>query len=146
MIGEEKISLTVFNADDNSVIYSEERKLVEEQNDVNRLVAHFLVKVKVERDLVTKAAAERKEAQAAEMEAAKEELAAKKRDEKDLKALNDAQVIVALYSPSDSLMEAMVEANRSNPNECHVYLDGVVSTAEADVILEEKTANNQQYK
>ena len=59
LIGEEKISLTVFNADDNSVIYSEERTLVEEQNDVNRLVAHFLAKVKVERDLVTKAVCRR---------------------------------------------------------------------------------------
>jgi len=36
-------------------------------------------------------------------------------------------------------MEAMLEANRSNPNECHVYLDGALSTAEADVVLEEKT-------
>src|SRR6516162_5008484 len=41
-IDTQTVSITVFNADDNSVIYSEERKLVDEQNDVDRLVSHFL--------------------------------------------------------------------------------------------------------
>src|SRR5689334_702239 len=41
IIGNETVSMTVYNAEDNSVLYSEERKLVDEENDVSRLVAHF---------------------------------------------------------------------------------------------------------
>ena len=48
LIDEEKLSLIVFDAEDNSVIFTEERPLVDEQNDVNRLVSHFLAKVSSE--------------------------------------------------------------------------------------------------
>jgi len=46
LIDDEKISLSVFDADNNSILYSEERKLVDEENDVNRLVVHFLARVR----------------------------------------------------------------------------------------------------
>jgi hypothetical protein len=135
LIGEEKVSLTVFNADDNSVIYSEERALVDEENDVNHLVAHLLTKVQTERERTAKAAAQRK---AAELRTAKKQLAAVTHDERDLKALNDAQFVLTFYSSSDTLVEAILEANRNNPNPYHVYLDDTSSRAEADIVLEEK--------
>lgn len=45
LIGSETISLTVFDPDDNGVIYSEERPMIDQSNDIKRLVSHFLSKV-----------------------------------------------------------------------------------------------------
>jgi len=39
------ISLTVYDPDDNGVLYFEERPLVELNNDIARLISHFLIKV-----------------------------------------------------------------------------------------------------
>lgn len=139
LIDQEKISLIVFDADDNSVIYSEERKLVDEENDVNHLVARFLAAVKAERDLAAEAAAEQRKARAAEVEVEKEEAVARQWAEKDSKALKDAKVILSFYSSSTSLVKAIIEANRNNPNECHVYLRNVANKVNADVILEQTT-------
>jgi hypothetical protein len=41
-IGAEKISLTAFDPEDNKVIWTEERPMVDAQNDVSKLVSHFL--------------------------------------------------------------------------------------------------------
>ncbi len=41
-IGAERISLTAFDPEDNKVIWTEERPLVDAQNDVSKLVSHFL--------------------------------------------------------------------------------------------------------
>src|SRR6516162_9027401 len=38
----ETISLTVYDPDDNGVIYSEMRPLIDVDNDIDRLVSHFL--------------------------------------------------------------------------------------------------------
>jgi hypothetical protein len=135
LIGYEKISITVFDPDDNSVIYSEERDLVDEENDVNRLVVHFLARVKAERDGMAQAAPEARRIRTAEIEAEKEEAAAKQWAEKDSKALSDAKVILSFYSSSESLAKGIIEANRSNPNECHVYLRNVMFKDAADVVL-----------
>jgi len=128
LIDYEKVSITVFDPEDNSVVYTEERKLVDEENDVNRLVAHFLAKVKNERGILAEAAAEAKKARALELE-----------NERDRKALNDAKVVLTLYSGSESLIRSIVNANRNEPNECHIYLREVTRIDDADVVLEEKT-------
>jgi hypothetical protein len=54
LIGSETISLTVFDPDDNGVIYSEERPLIDQSNDIKRLVSHFLDKVREARLAVMK--------------------------------------------------------------------------------------------
>jgi hypothetical protein len=128
MLEEEKVSITVFDPDSNSTIYTEERKLVDEENDVNRLVAHFLLRVEAERGVIAQAATE-----------AKEEEAAREWQEKDRRALKDAEVILTFYSPSETLKKSILQANRNNPNECHVYLRGVMHLDNADVLLDEKT-------
>ena len=127
MIDDEKISLIVFDADDNSVIYSEERKLIGEENDVNRLVAHFLARVKVERDAI-----------AAEVAAEVEQEKRRNRVERDSKAIKEAEVILSIYSSSDALLQAIVEENRNKPNECHIFLRDVSNQGSADVVLSEK--------
>jgi hypothetical protein len=45
LIESETISLTVYDPDDNGVLYFEERPLVELNNDITRLISHFLAKV-----------------------------------------------------------------------------------------------------
>ncbi len=127
LIDDEKISLSVFDADDNGVLYSEERKLVDEENDVNRLVAHFLARVKVERDAIAAKVA-------AEVEQEKKRNSA----ERDSKAVKEAEVILSIYSSSDSLLQAIIEENRSKPNECHVFLRDISSQDKADVVLSER--------
>jgi hypothetical protein len=127
IIDDEKISLSVFDADDNSILYSEERKLVDEENDVNRLVAHFLARVQVERDTI-----------AAERAAAVEQEKKRNRAERDSKALKEAEVILSIYSSSDSLLQTIIEENRSKPNEYHVFLREVSKERDADVVLSEK--------
>ncbi len=42
ILGSETISLTAFDPEDNSVLWTEERPIVDLENDVSRLVAHFL--------------------------------------------------------------------------------------------------------
>jgi hypothetical protein len=141
LIGYEKVSVTVFDPDDNSAIYVEERDLLDEENDVNRLVAHLLAKVKAERDsiAVTEAQAKR---ELAERIAGENAIAAKKDwEESDRKARSDAKVILTFYSPSDSLTKSFLVANRSLPNEFHVYLRDVRNKSNADILLEEKFEN-----
>jgi hypothetical protein len=121
LIGEEKISLTVYNPEDNSVIYAEERDLLDEENDVERLVAHLLARVKSDREIA----------------------AADAWREKDRNALNNAQTILTFYSSSESLKRSLIEANREGPNKYHIYLREVADADSADVILQEKVA--QQF-
>lgn len=126
IIDEEKISLTVFDADDNSVLYAEERKLIDEDNDVDRLMAHFLARVKEIREI---AASER----AAEIEKEK----SRAREERDAKALQDAEAIVSIFSTSGEVLQAVIEESRTKPNQYHIYLKDVSRRDAADVILEE---------
>jgi hypothetical protein len=127
VLDQETISLTVFDAENNNIIYSEERKLVDEENDVNRLFAHFLAKVKIER-------AARIAESAAELE--REKSLAK--TERDADALKDAKVILSIYSSSESLLQAIIADSRSKPNEFHVFLREVSTEEKADVVLAEK--------
>jgi hypothetical protein len=127
LLDQETISLTVFEAENNNIIYSEERKMVDEENDVNRLVVHFLAKVKIER-------AARTAEIAAEME--KEKRVAK--TQRDSDALKDAKVILSIYSSSESLLHAIIEENRIKPNQYHVFLRDVSTEEKADVVLAEK--------
>ncbi len=127
LMDQETITLTIFDADSNSVIYSEERKLVDEGNDVNHLVAHFLAKVNLER-----------EARAAELRASLERDKRLAKSERDSNALRDAQTTLYIYSPSEDLLQAIVEDNRSLPNLCHVYLRQISAADRADVVLTEK--------
>jgi hypothetical protein len=127
LLDQETISLTVFDAESNSIIYSEERKLVDEGNDVDRLVVHFLAKVKVER-------ATRTAELAAELE--KEKNLAK--TERDSDALKDAKIILSIYSSSESLLQAIIDENRIKPNEYHVFLREESTEEKADVVLVEK--------
>jgi hypothetical protein len=59
LIGSETISLKAYDPEDNKEIFSEERQLLAEANDVNRLVVHFLKAVDDEIQAL-KVAAERK--------------------------------------------------------------------------------------
>ena len=90
------------------------------------MVAHFLARVKVERDAI-----------AAEVTAQVEQEKKRNTAERDSKALKEAEVIVSIYSSSDSLLQAIIEANRSKPNECHVFLRDVSRQDDADVVLSE---------
>jgi hypothetical protein len=45
IIDSETITLTVYDPDDNGLIYSEERPLIDLDNDITRLISHFLAKV-----------------------------------------------------------------------------------------------------
>jgi len=135
----ETISITVYNAEDNSVLYSEERQLVDEENDVNRLVDHFLSKVRAERDVAASADAKarRSRVEKAEIESGYVW------NERDSDALNNAKQDLELYSSSTSLVKSLIEANRKNPNECHVYLTQALEEESADVVLEEKIQKGQ---
>jgi hypothetical protein len=130
IIGEEKVSLTAFDPEDNSVIYTEERNLLDEENDVNKLVAHLLARVTTERKAIAQVAAEAKQEQAHQVEVDAGLSATGK------KALDDANNVLKLYTESESLREAIIKANRNNPNEYHVYLQGMDDPTQADVLLE----------
>ena len=142
LLEEQKISITVFDAEDNDVIYSEERTLVDERNDVAHLVMHLLAKVKSEREALAAEGDKHREARKAEVEAAKAAAINEVGDE-DAKAFSEAEVIVTFYSSSDSLVQALLKANRSSPNEFHVYLRYVPSKIKADVVLEETVSSGR---
>jgi hypothetical protein len=145
LIGEETISLTVFDAENNNIVYSEERKLVDEENDVDRLVAHFLAKVKIEKaaraaELAAQVEKEKREKVAelaADVEKAKREKDLAK-TERDSEALKNARVIVSIYCSSPSTLQTIIDANRTGPNEYHVFLRDVSTEEEADVVLVER--------
>jgi phosphohistidine phosphatase SixA len=118
IIGNETVSLTVFDAETNNVIFSEERKLVDEENDVNRLVAHLVAKVRTERDAIL--------------------------TERELKAQKTAKVVLKIYSPSAPLLQAIVEANRSLGNQFEVFLLAVTDLDDADVVLVEQSAKGSR--
>jgi predicted RNA-binding Zn ribbon-like protein len=127
LLDQETISLTAFDAENNNIIYSEERKLVDEKNDVDRLVDHFLAKVKIERA-----------ARTAELTAELEKEKSLAKTERDSDALKDAKVILSIYSSSESLLQAIIADNRTKPNEFHVFLREVSTEEDADVVLTEK--------
>jgi hypothetical protein len=64
-------------------------------------------------------------------------------DDRDAKALNSADQTLSLYSLSDQLMRMMLEANRSNPAECHVYISEATHHQQADVVLAEELESGQ---
>jgi hypothetical protein len=131
-IDNQTVSITVFDADDNSVIYSEERKLVDEENDVDRLVSHFLARVRIERTAIA-------EADAAERKSRAESIV----DERDKDALNNASQTVAVYSVSRELMDKLLKANRSTPEKCRIYISEAQERESADVVLIDELDNGQ---
>jgi hypothetical protein len=139
LLEQQKISITVFDAEDNAVIYSEERTLVDDRNDVSHLVAHLLAKVRTERDAIAVEEEKHRDARQVAVEAAKAATINDTGDE-DAKAFADAEVIVTFYSLSDSVARAILKANRTGPNEFHVYLRYVPNKISADVVLEEKVS------
>src|SRR5216683_2268772 len=52
LIGNESISATAYDPEDNAVIFTEERSLIDEENDLNRLVSHLLQAVEEQRALL----------------------------------------------------------------------------------------------
>jgi hypothetical protein len=64
-------------------------------------------------------------------------------DKRDLKALNNASRNIMFYTSSGPLGEGLIEANRSKPNKCHVYLSKALEKLSADVLLEEKVEKRQ---
>lgn len=138
LIGQETVSLTVFDAEDNSVIFTEERKLVDEENDVSRLVNHFLAKVRTERSALRDELAATRRHERAERDARDAEIIAnanRARAERDAKAKIDAKIVVSIYSTSDSLANDIVEASRMLPNDNHLFLQEVGDEQDADVVL-----------
>lgn len=127
LIGQETVSLTVFDAESNDIIYSEERKLIDEGNDVDRLVSHFLAKVKTERV-----------ARAAELATELEKEKSLVKTERDSEALKNAEIILSIYSSSELLLQAIIDDNRATPNQYHVFLRAVSKEKDADVVLTEK--------
>jgi hypothetical protein len=130
MIDEETISLTVFDADSNKIIYSEARKLVDEANDVNRLVAHLLASVESERarrQVELDADAERRREQ--------EKMVA------STPAHGNKTNTLVVYSPSLELLEMLVADGKSSPSIYGVVIRQTTNEASSDVVLTEVTKN-----
>lgn len=144
-IDSETVSITVFDADDNSVIYSEERKLVDEMNDVDRLVSHFLAKVKIERDAIAQNVAEERRVRTGTAETRTPDPAQKDWEERDRKSLDNADQTLSVYSSSDVLITTLLQANRSNPINCHVYISEAKEIQSADVVLVEEFDKGQHF-
>ncbi|HWZ97760.1 MAG TPA: PEGA domain-containing protein [Candidatus Dormibacteraeota bacterium] len=81
LVGSETISLTVFNPDDNEKLFDETRNLVDLDNDVSRLITHFLSQVQQEKEIAKKA----EEARRQQAQKVLEE--AERKDEQERKAL-----------------------------------------------------------
>ncbi len=81
LVGSETITLSVFNPDDNEKLFSETRNLIDLDNDVSRLITHFLNQVQQERETVRKTEEEARQQ------------ARKTREEAELKAKQEREAL-----------------------------------------------------
>jgi hypothetical protein len=130
LIDQETISLTAFDADTNSVIYTEERKLVDEDNDVSRLVAHFLARVESERAL-----------RQVELDATLEKERKREQSVGSASADTNNKSMLVVFSPSTELLQMLIEQSKSSPNKYGLTLRGAATAGVSDVVLSEDYRN-----